>query len=1135
MSATRTSSPSLRRRLAWTLASVALIALVSLVTVSLSQHQARPPVPLVIKAPREPTGAAVRNEAVKPAANENRKGPRGEVAVADLPPGPKPAGKFHSAWYGYTVALSGTEWSRWENLGEVVPEAEWGALLGSYARLLILPVWLNGVDPRPEAIDYALLARLGISYPNDRLIDFQIVNHDGATGHGFRLRREVAGAPNQYQLWLLRRGEFAYLVAAWLDEAAARTTASSALDLAGLLSRISFDDVMPIAPVANALSEPQRQSHSIIYNDLGMFAFNARDYGGAIQAFRRAFELRPSDPAILMNLVNSQIELNRHREALAELDRNLGRFPDQPDLWAARAYLLTETGQIDAALAAYASLFAAGYRSEGPFAQYVALLVKNNRLDEAMTTTAGFLKAQESFAIRKLQASLYRQRGNHQQSISILMALRQNRPLDAELEYELIECFIATERFQDALQTCDELLVNRYDTAHTYWLQARCQYTLRWYTEARSSLEAVLKREPAHRDAQDLLAVIAGVLGEGSNIAVNEPIDPVAWPEQLVATASPTDGDADLKSYGACYLERRVAILFEPAKQFKLTDRRTIRVFDANGVVRFSTIQVPFDPLGEQLYVNSLRVLDDRGKQIAVGKPSDYYVIDGTRSQPATHGKLLNIPVPGLQIGRTIELVLTRSDRSPSGEFPQTAHIFSSDVPVLSAALYVRADEREIKHFASDGVKLSPLQDGLAWSIERPPVFRAEPLAQPRLAFLPHVRIGSATASWEQLVTAYLAQIADRFTTDASIEELAQKLVADAQSDEARLAALTRYVQSHLTYKAIEFGSRARIPNPAAKVLKNSYGDCKDHSLLLVQLLKAVGIEAQLVLANLVEPVSAEFPSLEQFNHMMVYAPAINRFLDCTDKDSDLLSIGVPLDLGGSTVLVLDERQPRLIELPPYAADSSRIHVARSVRLENNADASVTETVTVEGYHAAFLRNLFKAAPAANRAAILQDELSPLGGTMQIQSLDIEHLADLDKPLVFKATYAVRNRFHVVGESLLGQVPALWEQMYLGVQPLPQRRTPFAVEFPLDFFSEVELLTPAGFQAELPAGTNRQHQSKYSSWKLQTAARPNGTHIDYELHLAAGRYPASEYAAYQREFEQSMAALTQNMVLKRSE
>ena len=1013
-------------------------------------------------------------------------------------------------------------------------------LLGNYGRFLIIPVSLGDLDPHPEALDHALLARLGISYPSDQLNDFQTVERQGVLGHSFRLTRDVAGAENIYRIWVLRRGDIAYLAAAWMEQSADSGAGIDAKVLDDALDRLSFDPTPPIAPRVETLSAFQRQGHGNIYNDLGLSAFNSRDFSSAIDSFHRAFELQPNDPAILTNLVNSHVELKQFRQALTELDPQINRFPNQPDLWAGRAFLLAELGETEAAASAYATLFATGYWAEAPFTQYITLLAENDRSDEALTAVERFLQAKDSFAVRRLQASLYRQRGDHERALAILTRLSQNRPFSAELAYDLAETFLATNRFRDALEVCHQLLDHRYDTAHTYLLQGRSQYGLKWYAEAKSSLEAALKRDPASKETQELMQLVGGMLGEGNNGAILEPIDPVPLPNQFVsqdseAKPSPmTDGA--LNEFGAHYVRRQVAISFDPGKEFKLTDRRTIRITDTSGVQRFSTIQVPLDPLGEQLYVNRLQVTDAQGNEVALGKPSDYYLIDGARSDVPNHGKLLNIPVPGLQPGSTIELVLTRRDLSPPSEFPYTAHLFSAEVPVLAGLLFVAVNEAEIKCQSSTGVHREQIDGGLAWSISNPMVYRDEPMQPLRGTFLPGVTISSSKTSWERLAKDYLASIADRTAPDANIQALAKQIAAGAVDDEARTVSLVRYIQNDLTYKAIEFGRHARVPNAAADVVKAKYGDCKDHALLLAQLLAACHIQAHLTLANLDAPVDPQFVSLEQFNHMLVYVPGFRggKCFDCTEKDADLISIAAPVDLGGEKVLVLDEQDPRFIDLPDYGSKSSRLVVNRTVRVANQTDASVDETVTVDGYHAAFLRGMFKGVSVADRAATLQKEISPLGGGMQVQSLEIENLNAHNKPLVFKAAYLVKGRFQAADETLVGRIPALWEQMYLDVPPVRNRRTPFEVEYPLEFSSNVEFVVPQGFAVQTPVSADGRNESSFAQWKVHTVSNRQGLKTQYNLQLNAGRYTASDYGRYSEDLSRAIAALSQNVVLKRT-
>ena len=141
----------------------------------------------------------------------------------------------------------------------------------------------------------------------------------------------------------------------------------------------------------------------------------------------------------------------------------------------------------------------------------------------------------------------------------------------------------------------------------------------------------------------------------------------------------------------ACYLQRITAIAFSQAKEHKITRRQVIKLLDTSGVTRFSTFQVGFDPVGEQVFVNTLRVTDSEGREIAVGKPSDYYVIDAADDNVATQQKILNVPVPGLQPGHTVEFVVTVRDLVETPHFPYFDHAFVAEIPLIKDVVYVDA------------------------------------------------------------------------------------------------------------------------------------------------------------------------------------------------------------------------------------------------------------------------------------------------------------------------------------------------------------------------------------------------------------------------------------------------------------
>ncbi len=144
-----------------------------------------------------------------------------DVLFVEQNPGVIPAGNFRSSRYGYSVNLSGTDWTRWTDLAMVMPDAEWGALLKNDGRFLVMPVQLADVNPSSEFVDRTLLAQFGFQYPDARSTDAETFQRWGAEVHVFRISRDVSGRENVYRIWILRRDRVAYLVAAWIDRTAA--------------------------------------------------------------------------------------------------------------------------------------------------------------------------------------------------------------------------------------------------------------------------------------------------------------------------------------------------------------------------------------------------------------------------------------------------------------------------------------------------------------------------------------------------------------------------------------------------------------------------------------------------------------------------------------------------------------------------------------------------------------------------------------------------------------------------------------------------------------------------------------------------------------------------------------------------
>jgi transglutaminase-like putative cysteine protease len=112
-------------------------------------------------------------------------------------------------------------------------------------------------------------------------------------------------------------------------------------------------------------------------------------------------------------------------------------------------------------------------------------------------------------------------------------------------------------------------------------------------------------------------------------------------------------------------------------------------------------------------------------------------------------------------------------------------------------------------------------------------------------------------------------------------EEIAGKIAGRRQ----KIEALAAFARKDVRYVAVEVGIGGYRPAAPEDTLTRRWGDCKDKSVLLVDLLAAAGIEAYPALIRLAPKgrVDADFPSPNEFNHVVVAVPVAG--LDPTPDD----------------------------------------------------------------------------------------------------------------------------------------------------------------------------------------------------------------------------------------------------------
>jgi len=141
----------------------------------------------------------------------------------------------------------------------------------------------------------------------------------------------------------------------------------------------------------------------------------------------------------------------------------------------------------------------------------------------------------------------------------------------------------------------------------------------------------------------------------------------------------------------------------------------------------------------------------------------------------------------------------------------------------------------------------------------------------------------STFSDYAAFARAYAQRATDHGTASVSITALAARLTAALPNPRAKALALSDWVRRHIRYVAVYVGPGGVVPHPAATVLANRYGDCKDHAILLEALLRAAGIASSAVLVNNGSAYRLpRVPTLGIFNHVITYVPSLDLYLDST-------------------------------------------------------------------------------------------------------------------------------------------------------------------------------------------------------------------------------------------------------------
>lgn len=424
-------------------------------------------------------------------------------------------------------------------------------------------------------------------------------------------------------------------------------------------------------------------------------------------------------------------------------------------------------------------------------------------------------------------------------------------------------------------------------------------------------------------------------------------------------------------------------------------DEKTLRANTAAGVDAIAQQYVWFDKDTERLTILAAESIDPDGRAYAVG-PEAIRDVDEPRAAGAPRfdsGLLRTVIFPRMGPGWRVHLVFAKTRTVPIERDAFSYYVEPTREPV--------DDQQLVFDLPAD----MPLFADARGYVAAPPEteggrtryrfgYRHGPYAPIERGAVGYAQMGdrlmvTTLPDFAAFAERYRRGSADPSADDPAVAELARQLTAGLPDPWSKARAVYDWVRMNIRYVALFVGRTATRPHRVVDVLRDRYGDCKDHVALFVALLRAAGMRAQpalIALGNVYTLPSVPGYGASAINHIIVWMPDIGRFADTTAGGG--IAFGdLPAGVMDRPALLVEDGTMR--RTPP---DAVRMREAR-VQLEVDERGRARYAYRAEdgGWTAELERNVFRRATRERVQQIGDERLRQAGlrGTAHVAIGDV--------------------------------------------------------------------------------------------------------------------------------------------------
>jgi len=481
-----------------------------------------------------------------------------------------------------------------------------------------------------------------------------------------------------------------------------------------------------------------------------------------------------------------------------------------------------------------------------------------------------------------------------------------------------------------------------------------------------------------------LFGLLAGIAvpAQAANTEFQAPTP--AWVKVVEPPAADAEPIAQVRQ-GVEYLlsDVQVRVDAQGRQQFR---HYAMRALNEKGLENIANLEIRFDPAFESLKLHGITI-QRGGVRIAKlasaklrilqrEKELDYLIFDGS--------KTAHVFLDDVRVGDTVEYAYSITGSNPvfaGKQFGQFDLQWSAPVAKLYARLIwpsarpltIKALNTDLQPRHQAGTEYSEYE----WQLNGQTARRLD--ADTPAWYDPYPAVQwSEYAQWGEVVQWALPLYQTPANLPSKLRAEVERIAARHAGPRERTAEALRLVQREIRYLGVEVGANSHAPNAPALVYARRFGDCKDKTLLLLTLLRALDVQADAALVNtqLRQGIAAGLPRPSAFNHVLVRAKIDGRpyWLDATrnTQPGPLENMG-QTSFGPALVLAPQQRDLQDMAMSPAMTVQRNVHVLLDAQAGVGEAATMTVTTTLQGQSAEQQRS---ALASENRQELQQRYLN---------------------------------------------------------------------------------------------------------------------------------------------------------------